>query len=435
MASPTAARGFAPASAPLTGTVVVPGSKSLSNRALVCAALANGRSRLTGIAIGDDTVAMIVALRAMGATIEHVGDVVTVDQPVDRASREVVHLDARLAGTTARFLVPLAMLRAGETIIDGAEPLRRRPMSGLTATADAMGATLTWLGVPGHLPVRVTPRTGPQMSVVRMRADVSSQFVSGLLLAAGADGTVRDIQVDGDVVSGGYLAMTTAVMAEFGVNVSNEHSRYLITSTGYRGSDVTIEADIASASYPLAAALVAGGTVTVPRLVPSQLQPEVGVLDVFAAMGGQLTWGGHGLTLSRDPASPLRGLDVSMAEFSDLVPTVAVVAAHCVSPTTIRGVGFIRAKESDRLGDLVTELVACGIAAEVLDDGLRVLPSVGAAAVVDPHHDHRLAMSLALLGLRIDGIFVTDPDVVSKSWPGYWDAMSNVARVRSIDPR
>jgi len=423
-------RGFVRATAPLGGTVDVPGSKSLSNRALVCAALADGASRLVGVADGDDTRAMIAALRRMGADITVDGNVVLVNRGIDRRTTDPVHVDARLAGTTARFLVTLAMLRAGETTIDGDEPLRRRPMDGLAVAGDAMGARLEWLERPGHLPVRVTPAATAGRVSVTMRADVSSQFVSGLLLAAGAGAPVTDVRVDGDVVSRGYLDMTTSVMSAFGADVSRDGSGFRVASRGYRGAELTIEADVASASYPLAAALIAGGSVTVPRLVRSVVQPEVGVLAVFEAMGAELEWGAHGLTLHRDPSVPLRGVDVSMADFSDLVPTVAVVAACASSPTTIRDVGFIRAKESDRLGDLSAELAKCGIDAEVRADGLRVVPGVGTAATVDPHHDHRLAMSLALLGLRIDGVVIADPDVVSKSWPEYWTAMSNVAPVR-----
>lgn len=425
-----AVRGFVPAAAPLRGTVDVPGSKSLSNRALVCAALADGQSRLVGVADGDDTRAMITALRRMGADITHDGDVVIVARGIDRRTSDPVRLDARLAGTTARFLVTLAMLRAGETTIDGDEPLRRRPMDGLEIAGEAMGARLEWLDRPGHLPVRVIPAVTSGRNSVTMRADVSSQFVSGLLLVAGAGAPVHDVRVEGGVVSRGYLDMTTSVMTAFGADVSRDGSGFRIAAHGYRGTEVTIEADIASASYPLAAALIVGGSVTVPRLVRSVVQPEVGVLGVFEAMGAELEWGAHGLTLHRDPAVPLRGIDVSMADFSDLVPTVAAVAACASSPTTIRDVGFIRAKESDRLGDLAAELAKCGIDAEVLADGLRVVPGVGTAATVDPHHDHRLAMSLALIGLRIDGVVVADPDVVSKSWPQYWTAMSNVAHLR-----
>lgn len=435
MAANDAARGFVPVASRLEGTVDVPGSKSLSNRALVCAALAEGSSRLIGVADGDDTRAMVVALRALGADIVREGNVVTVSRGIDRHSTNTVRVDAQLAGTTARFLVVLAMLRAGDTVIDGAEPLRRRPMGGLAAAADALGARLEWVDRGEHLPVRVIPGVAPALSSVAMRADVSSQFVSALLLAAGAGTPVRDIAIEGTAVSGGYLDMTAAVMADFGVRVERTGAQLHIAGDGYRGVELSIEADVASASYPLAAALIVGGSVTVPRLVRSRVQPEIGVLGVFESMGAELAWDSRGLTLSRPPSVPLRGIDVSMADFSDLVPTVAVVAAGASSPTTISDVGFIRAKESDRLGDLAAELGRCGIVADVLADGLRVTPSDGNAAIVDSHHDHRLAMSLALLGLRIDGVFIADPGVVSKSWPDFWEAMASVATVRAHDDR
>jgi 3-phosphoshikimate 1-carboxyvinyltransferase len=426
-----APRGFVAPLGAVSGVVEVPGSKSLSNRALVCGALAAGESRIEGVALGDDTDAMIAALRILGAHIAVHDTMVTISRGIDRDSTDHVRVDARLAGTTARFLLAVATLRAGETTIDGLEPLRRRPMGAIADAADALGARLTWLGEPGRLPVRVTPRVGVGSSRVRMRADVSSQFVSAVLMAAGGGAPVVEIDVDGDVVSGGYLAMTAATMGVFGVTVRREGSRFVVEDGGFVGADTTIEADIASASYPLAAAMIAGGTVHIPRMCDSQVQPEVGVLEVLRNMGGTLVWERGGLTATRHRDHPLRGVDVSMAQFSDLVPTVAVIAAGATGPTTIRDVGFIRAKESDRLGDLAAELAKCAVAARVEADGIVITPSGVRGAVLDAHHDHRLAMSLALLGLRADGVFVAEPAVVAKSWPKYWDAMSVLAEVHS----
>ncbi|MGA0064060.1 MAG: 3-phosphoshikimate 1-carboxyvinyltransferase [Ilumatobacteraceae bacterium] len=424
-------RGFATPNGPLSGIVEVPGSKSLSNRALVCAALATGVSHIDGVALGDDTEAMIAALRQLGADITVAGTKVTVHRGIDRTSTDHVHVDARLAGTTARFLLALATLRAGATTIDGREPLRRRPMGAIADAAESLGARLTWLGERDRLPVRVTPRVGSGASLVRMRADESSQFVSAVLMAAGGGAPVREIEVDGDVVSGGYLAMTTAVMATFGVAVRTAGSRFVVSDDHFVAADTTIEADIASASYPLAAVMIAGGVVRIPRMIESRVQPEVGVLAVLRDMGGSFEWGRDGLTMTRQPNAVVRGVDVSMAEFSDLVPTVAVIAACASGPTTIRGVGFIRAKESDRLGDLAAELGKCAIDSRVDPDGLSIVSAGVQAAVLDTHHDHRLAMALALLGLRTRGVFVADPEVVAKSWPTYWDAMSALAEVRS----
>ena len=193
----------------------------------------------------------------------------------------------------------------------------------------------------------------------------------------------------------------------------------------YTGTSFDVEADASSASYPLAIAAVRGGEVTVADLSTSSLQGDIVIVELLAQMGCAVASTERSVTVGRRPAAPLRGIDVDMAATSDLVPTVAVVAATATTPTTIRGVGFIRAKESDRLGDLTRELAKTGARISETADGLHVDPVPGGAAglhgaVLRTHHDHRLAMAFAVLGAAVDGITVDDPTVVGKSWPGFW---------------
>ena len=415
---------FAPVTAPLHGVVRVPGSKSVSNRALVCAALAPGESRLTGVASGDDTSRMVAGLQQLGADIEVGGDTVQVRRAIERASRDAVVIDAGLAGTTSRFLSAVAALRVGASTITGDAGLLRRPMGELHRLLRDIGANIT-SEREGFLPVTIAgapERSSGPTAEITARGDVSSQFISALMMIAPLLGGLR-INVSGAVVSSGYLAMTADVMASFGVAVQLADEVIVVPAGPYRADAFHVDADWSSASYPFAAVAIAGGEVTVPSLRSDSAQPEAGFVDVLARMGCTVSEDATGVMVSRDAQRPLIGVDVDMAEMSDLVPTLAAIAACATSPTRIRGVGFIRAKESDRLGDLASELGACGALVEVHDDGLAITPRALQSAVVNPHDDHRLAMSLALLGIRQAGIVVSDAPVVAKSWPTFWSTM------------
>lgn len=415
---------FAAVTAPLHGVVRVPGSKSVSNRALVCAALAPGESRLTGVASGDDTSRMVAGLQQLGAEIEVGGDTVQVQRAIDRAGRDAVVVDAGLAGTTSRFLTAVAALRVGESTITGDAGLLRRPMGELHRLLRDIGASVT-SEREGFLPVTIAGSPEPHVGRagdITARGDVSSQFISAIMMIAPLLGGLR-INVQGVVVSRGYLAMTARIMESFGVAVQLASDHIAVASGPYRAGAFHVDADWSSASYPFAAVAIATGEVTVPGLRSDSPQPEAEFVDVLARMGCTVSEDATGVMVSRDAQRPLLGIDVDMADMSDLVPTVAAIAACATSPTRIRGVGFIRAKESDRLGDLANELSACGAQVEVHEDGLSITPRALQPAVVHPHDDHRLAMALALVGLRQAGVVVSDAAVVAKSWPTFWSTM------------
>jgi 3-phosphoshikimate 1-carboxyvinyltransferase len=227
------------------------------------------------------------------------------------------------------------------------------------------------------------------------------------------------------LVSRSYVGITAAVMASFGVTGVEVGDDMVVVPAGrYRATDYVVEPDASSASYPLAAAAVAGGTVHVAGLTATALQGDAQFVHVLGEMGCEVVQNATGTTVTRE--GPLRGLDIDMVDMSDLVPTLAVVAAFAATPTTIRGVGFIRAKESDRRGDLCHELQAAGVRATETDDGLVVQPGAPSPALLHTHHDHRLAMAFALLGLVADGIEIDDPGVVSKSWPDYWQMLEGL---------
>ena len=416
---------------PVIAEVAVPPSKSIVNRALICAALAEGASEITGVAPGDDTAAMIDCLQQLGCGIgvrtddeQRIADVIGTGADLAPGP---MRLNAGLAGTTSRFVTALCALGTGEYTIDGAPPLRARPMGPLHDSLAALGASVTPGETAGCLPVTVE---GPlrRADAVVMPGDVSSQYVTALMLIAPYIPGGLKLWLSSGLVSRPYLEITRSVMAAFGVTDVEIKERHVTVGPGeYLPTNYVVEPDASSASYPLAAAAVVGGAVSVPGLGTSSAQGDARFVDILASMGCIVTAGPTDTVVMRRRDTPLRGVDVDMADISDLVPTLAVVATQAVTPTRISGVGFIRGKESDRLGDLAAELAKTGALVSVEPDGLLIEPTdLLHGARLDTHHDHRLAMAFGLLGLVVDGIEITDPAVVSKSWPSYWDALAAI---------
>lgn len=407
---------------PIVADVAVPGSKSIANRALVCAALARGETTLSNVAPGDDTAAMLDCLRATGVEVERDGDVFRVTGR-DGAVRGGSILDARLAGTTSRFMTAVAALGVEATTVDGGEALRRRPMGELHDALRVLGARVE--STNGCLPVKVA-RGGLSGGRIEMRGDVSSQFVSALMMIGPLLPDGLRIDLTTTLVSRPYVAITASVMSSFGASgITVGERRIGVESSSYQGREFVIEADASSASYPLAVAAITGGSVRVDGLGSRALQGDARFADVMEAMGCRVERTTTSTTVSG--TGSLRGIDIDMADISDLVPTVAAVAAFASSPTRVTGVGFIRRKESDRIGDLVRGLTAIGIDAVEEDDGLLIEPSPASmrhGTLLPVHDDHRLAMAWSLLALRIPGITVDDPSVVGKSWPEWWSVRS-----------
>jgi 3-phosphoshikimate 1-carboxyvinyltransferase len=424
------------ADGPVIADVVVPPSKSIANRALICAALAEGESEIVGVAPGDDTSAMLDCLERLGVII----DVTERDQRLVGTITGnggvlpdgPINLQTRLAGTTSRFITALATLGAGPYVIDGAPPLRARPMAPLHNSLAALGAHIEPGEEWGHLPVTVSGPLGGADAVM-MPGNVSSQYVSALMMIAPYIRRGMRLGLSTELVSRPYVEITRSVMSAFGVDDVDVSERTIHVGAGcYFGTDYTVEPDASSASYPLAAAAVAGGAVSIKGLGRDALQGDAKFIDVLVSMGCTATVSESDTVVMRRRDTPLRGIDIDMADISDLVPTMAVVATQAVTPTRITGVGFIRAKESDRLGDLAAELNKTGAQVIVEDDGLLIVPTdMLHGAALDTHQDHRLGMAFGVLGLVVDGIEVNDPSVVSKSWPGFWDALDAIPAHRS----
>ncbi|HLT16459.1 MAG TPA: 3-phosphoshikimate 1-carboxyvinyltransferase [Acidimicrobiales bacterium] len=414
-----------PLDGPIEATVTVPGSKSITNRALVCAALADGDSVLHHALDADDVAAMRDGLSALGVAVEEagprdeVGDLtLRVRGCAGRPTADVAVVDARLSGTTSRFLLPVAALTTGVVRVDGGLPLRARPMGPSIEALRQLGVTVTEAGSPGHLPVDVSdgPVAGGELEVP---GSSSSQFLSGLLMAGPAMRTGLVVRVVGPLVSRPYVDMTVAVMERFGVSVGRpDGDTWVVEPQTYAASELTIEPDASTASYAFAAAAIAGGRVTVEGLGTGSLQGDVAFVDVLESMGATVERHAERITVAVD--RPLRGVHVDMRHLSDTAQTLAVVAAFAEGPTRVTGIGFIRGKETDRVAAVVTELRRLGIDAEEELDGFLVRPGPLRPAVVETYDDHRMAMAFALAGLRAPGIRIADPGCVAKTFPGFW---------------
>ena len=404
----------------LDAIVNVPGSKSIANRALVCAALARGASSIKGLPDGDDTQAMLQSLQVLGATILLEKSDAQIEKAIDMDRLEPVSVDANLAGTTARFLTAIGALRRGPMTVTGGESLRSRPMKDLHVALGDLGAILSWQDEKYCLPVTVQ-RGESYADSIEIASDTSSQFVTALMLIAPMLENGLKIQLVGNVISLPYITMSASVMMAFGANVRLVDGRNIvIDGGGYVGCEFTVEPDASSASYPLAAAAVVGGRVRVNGMCSNMMQGDSRFVDVLRQMGCEVSEDRLGVTISRDTSTALRGVDVDMSEISDLVPTLAVVAMFATTSTRIRGVGFIRNKESDRIGDLANEMRKLGANVVEHPDGLEITPQSLHAGRCDTHHDHRLAMAFGVAGLKQPGVIIDQPQVVSKSWPDFW---------------
>jgi 3-phosphoshikimate 1-carboxyvinyltransferase len=397
--------------APPDATIELPGSKSITNRALVCAALARQPSTLTGALLADDTDAMIIALRRLGTRVEIDGTTIAVTR---RKWSEAATLDARLSGTTARFLLPMLALGSGTYRLDGAAPLRARPIRPSLDALRSLGARITG----DELPVEVR---GPVLGGrVEIAGDESSQFLSGLLLAGAVMARGLRIELTTPLVSKPYVDLTIDVMRSFGATVEGLH----VAFSGYNGRRYAIEPDASAASYFFAAAAISGGRVRVEGLGRASKQGDVAFVEVLERMGAAVTWEDDAITVRG--TGTLRGVDVDMRDISDTAQTLAAVAVFADSPTRITGIGYIRRKETDRIGNTVAELRKLGIEAREEADGFVVRPGSPMPGQIETYDDHRMAMSFALLGLRAQGIEIVDPDCVGKTFPGFWSTLDDL---------
>jgi 3-phosphoshikimate 1-carboxyvinyltransferase len=441
-----------PAAQPVRGRIRPPGSKSITNRALVCAALARGTSTLTGALDSEDTRVMIESLGRLGIRVEAQGAGQTLI--VHGCGGEIPAQEADLfvgnSGTTIRFLTAMCALGRGQYRLDGIERMRERPIGDLVDALRQLGVEVQYEGREGFPPIVVRGnRLSGGEGESHVRGDISSQFLSGLLMAAG--GAINDVEVlvEGELVSQPYVAMTLRVMESFGVSLASEsfsHFHHRDRDRSYRAVSYAIEPDASAASYFWAAAAITGGEVTVEGLSKNSLQGDVRFVECLEQMGCSVTDAGGNSSKPEITVSgrAMHGIDVDMNDISDTVQTLAAVALFAAGPTTIRGVGHIRHKETDRIGDLARELRKFGAVVEELPDGLKITPprkietrsvSEGdagglpaATLQIETYNDHRMAMSLALPGLIISGVTILNPGCTAKTYPRFFEDLERLVK-------
>jgi 3-phosphoshikimate 1-carboxyvinyltransferase len=402
---------------PVSRDWLVPGSKSITNRALVLATLAEGTTVLENVLEADDTRHMRRCLEQLGiATADGAPGQLLVHGGRGRLRASAEPLFVGNSGTTVRFLAALACLVPGTTTLVGDEHMAKRPIQDLVDG-------LRQLGIAVDCPTGCPPLTihGGRLpaGTVRMRGDRSSQYFSALLLVAGlADGEIA-VEVEGSLVSRPYIEMTRRMVADFGGKIDLRGEGFLVRRAGsYRPRSYLIEPDASGATYPFALAAAGGHRIRVPGLTGESLQGDYGFVAVLARMGARVEQDRTGTTVTG--TGTLRGVDEDLHHLSDTVMTLAAIAPLAAGPTMIRNVANIRIKETDRLIATVTELRRCGQTVEHGDDWLRIIPAPVVPAAVECYRDHRMAMAFAVLGAVRGGLVITDPDCTAKTYPGFF---------------
>ncbi|WP_426561866.1 3-phosphoshikimate 1-carboxyvinyltransferase [Angustibacter sp. McL0619] len=403
------------ATSPVQAEVVVPGSKSLTNRLLVVGALADGPSRLRRPLRSRDTQLMADSLRALGADVRDDGEDWLVDPGPLTGD---VQVDVGLAGTVMRFLPAVAALADGPVALDGDPRARERPMAPVLEALRTLGVQVEDDG-RGVLPFTVHGAGSAPGGEVTLDASASSQFVSGLLLAAARFDRGVVVHHDGKPVpSQPHIAMTVEVLRDRGVLVDDsEPNTWRVQPGTISGFDIEIEPDLSTAAPFLAAALVTGGRVHVAGWPDQTTQAGDGLRDILDAMGADVTLDRSGLTVVGGGA--VEGIDVDLHDVGELTPVVAAVAALAQSPSWLRGVGHLRGHESDRLAALATEINGLGGAVTETDDGLRIRPAALHGGRWATYHDHRMAMAGAVIGLCVPDVVVEDVETTAKTLPRF----------------
>lgn len=416
------------------GTVRLPGSKSISNRVLLLAALSEGTTDLRDLLHSDDTERMIEALQALGVRVEARGDnSLWVHGTGAKFAPGPLELFLGNAGTAFRSLTAALALAGGEYILKGVPRMHERPIGDLVDALRQIGADITYLENDGFPPLHIRPASIKAGGVVKVRGDVSSQFLTGLLMALPLTGVETTVEVVGELISKPYIHITLETMMRFGVSVQADGwSRFTVPAASRYISpasvEVYVEGDASSASYFLAAGAIGGGPVCVEGVGANAIQGDVKFAEALAAMGAQIAMGPNSITASAPVSGKLRGVDLDCNHIPDAAMTLAVAALFAEGVTTLRNIASWRVKETDRIAAMATELRKVGATVEEGADYLRVTPPAELRpAAIDTYDDHRMAMcfSLASFGTPLR---INDPRCVAKTFPDYFAVFSQVAK-------
>jgi 3-phosphoshikimate 1-carboxyvinyltransferase len=413
-----------PLERPPDAKIRVPGSKSLTNRALIIAALAEGHSRILNPLFSDDSYWLMNALVRLGIDVSADGErgEVCVSGQSGGIDASGVDLFVGNAGTVARFLPPVLALGRGPYTIDGVPRMRERPVADLVDAMRHLGAAVDYAGEHGRFPLAIEGG-GIRGGEVRVSASKSSQFVSGLLMASPYAEAPVTLHPEGRK-EWPYVGITVALMRAFGVEVDEANGRFTVAPALYSSREYEVEPDASGASYFMAAAAVTGGRVRIPGLGSSSPQGDLRFAGVLRDMGCRVEIAPHSIEVIGPDR--LQGIEVDMNAFSDTMITLAAISPFATSPTTIKNVGHTRLQETDRLSAVATELNRLGVKTHTTASSIRIIPNIVRPGVIRTYGDHRMAMAFAITGLVASGIRIGDPGCVAKTFPGYFGALESL---------
>ncbi|MCQ6559319.1 3-phosphoshikimate 1-carboxyvinyltransferase [Paenibacillus mendelii] len=414
---------LSPAISPIHAEMTIPGSKSLTNRALLSAALASGTSELTGILKSDDSYWCIDSLRRLGIPITVEGECAIVEGGGGAWPIRHGELYVGAAGTVARFLPGALAASHGEWILRGSKRMSERPIAPLVHVLSSLGAKIRYLEQPEGLPISILGN-GLSGGTIHMPGDQSSQFLSGLLLAAPYAHEPLTVYVKGPIVQRDYVEMTLATMKQFGASfhVSGDGQTIAIQPGPYKAQALSLEPDVSTCGYFWALAALTNGCIRIKDLPADTRQPDIKLLQALERMGCTTTVESNAVEV-RGTGQLKGGFTMSMNEWSDQTLTMAALAVFADSPITLTDAAHIRHHECDRIAAICLELAKLGIRTDEHPDGLTVYPGQPRPARLNPHDDHRMAMALSLIGAKTDGIRIADPGCVSKTCPDYWERL------------
>ncbi len=422
-------------SAPIDWTVTVPGSKSMTNRALLMGSLADGKTTLSGVLFSDDSRHFLAALQALGFDVEiqEAQKQVTITGLNGKVPVTEGKIDVGSAGTAARFLTALLGVAEGTFTIQASEQMKKRPMKPLFDVLVAIGAKISYLEKEGHLPIQITGIGGTkamdEVCCVALDISESTQFLSALLLISPMIKQGLSIAITSARKDGSYIQITRKMMENFGVEVMFDGENYNIRKdSSYKAGAYQIEPDISAACYFYAAAALTGGKALVKNVTWDCMQGDLQFLNVLAQMGCTITETAQGIVVCGAEGGRLKGITVDMKEFSDQTMTLAAIAPFAEEDVRIENVGHIRLQESDRIHAIATELSRLEVTCKEEKDALTIQPKMPNAGIVQTYDDHRMAMAFALIGLRVQGIEIANPMCCRKTFEEYFDVLETLTR-------
>lgn len=426
---------------PVDWTVDVPGSKSMTNRALLMAALSDGEVKLEGVLFSDDSRHFLESLVSLGfmVDINESEKAVTVLGCGGNIPKKQAVINVGSAGTAARFLTAMLGFSDGEYTIEASEQMKKRPMQELFSLLTGVGANITYLETEGRLPVKICGRRNPKAGADQSKADgnplqlsldisKSTQFLSALLLISPMIPQGLDIHITSEKTDGSYIRITRKMLADAGVEVKYGGKNYRIDPKAvYQKKHYQIEPDVSAACYFYAAAAITGGRALVKHVHKDNSQGDMKFLDVLAQMGCTVTEKADGIEVTGPAEDTLKGIEIDMNDFSDQALTLAAMAPFCKSDVHITHIGHIRGQECDRLHAMLEELTKRRITCTEEPDAITIKPGIPSAGIVSTYEDHRVAMSFALLGLKVDGIVIDNPSCCRKTFENYFDLLDQLS--------